>query len=237
MAKNYDYKTPKRRQPIFRIFRAIIKPFFSAKVINNAGDLPDKCIILSNHSAKRGPMVMETSFPVFCGKWGAYPMLGTYKERFRYLRDVLCIQKLKRSKFSATISSLILAFFSKWIYKGMKIIPSFSDARLRKTIQYSIETLESGAGVMIFPEDSSDGYFDVLTSLFPGFVMLSQAYYKKHGDDLPVYIAYYHRKSSEIRIEKPVYVQKLLSQGMTKEQIAEHCKDRINAIYYDNYAK
>ena len=35
--------------------------------------------------------------------------------------------------------------------------------------------------ILVFPEDSNKGYFDIMTSFFPGFVMLSEQYYKIHN--------------------------------------------------------
>ena len=56
-------------------------------------------------------------------------------------------------------------------------MPTYTDARFAKTLRYSMSVLEQGSTVMIYPENSNDGYKDVLTEFFPGFVMLSEKYY------------------------------------------------------------
>ncbi len=59
-------------------------------------------------------------------------MLGKYSERRAYLRDVLYIRKNGRSKVYAGFKSFYEAFFSKYFYKGIKVLPTYSDIRFVK---------------------------------------------------------------------------------------------------------
>ena len=234
--KNIKWKIPKKRQPVWRIFRPILKPFFRVKNVEFLGEkFPEKCIIISNHNNKTGPMVFELNLPTYHVTWGAYQMLGSYKMRFRYLRDVLYIQKNGVNKFKATLKASFEALFSIYFYRGMKVLPSYPDARFRRTLQYSMECLESGRSISLYPEDSNQGYFDEMTHFFPGFVMLSQQYYKKNGEDLPVFPAYYGRKKKKIVVGKPLYVQDFVKQGLDREQIADKFRQEVNQLYYDHF--
>ena len=234
--KEIKWKVPKKRQPVWWFFGKIFHLFYNVKEVVNVGEkLPKKCIIVSNHHNKRGPMVYELNMPIKHATWGAYQMLGNYKMRFKYLRDVLYIQKNGKKKFPATLKAGFEAFFSIFVYRGMKIIPSFPDARLRKTIQYSMEVLDSGMAVSVYPEDSNDGYFEEMGHFFPGFVMLAQQYYKKTGEDLPVYPVYYGQNKKKIVIGTPLYVQQLANEGKNREEIAEVFRQAVNELYYDHF--
>ena len=240
MAKNNseikEWKVPKRKQRVWRVVNKIFKLFFRVKSVEFLGEkFPDKCIIVSNHENKGGPMVYELNLPVFHASWGAYQMLGNYSSRFHYLRDVLYIQKNKVNKFKATLRAGFEAIFSIYIYKGMKILPSFPDARLRKTLKYSIDMLEAGNAVSVYPEDSNSGYFEEMKHFFPGFVMLAQQYYKKTGEDLPVFPVYYGKKKKKIVVGKPLYVQDLVKEGLDREQIADTFRLQVNQLYYDHF--
>lgn len=227
-----EWKIPTRKQPVWRVVKTVLKPFFKAKTVEFEGEkFPDKCIIVSNHNNKKGPMVYEVSLPVFHASWGAYQMLGSYKDRFHYLRDVLYIQKNGLSKFRATSKAWFEALFSIFFYRGMKILPSYPDARLRKTLQYSMTMLDNNMAVSVYPEDSSKGYFDEMTKFLPGFVALSQAYYKKTGEDVPVFPVYWGRKNNKIMVGKPLFVQDMVKEGLDKEQIADRFKDEVNRLY------
>lgn len=232
MAK--EFKVPKRRQPIFSIVKKIfaLTTWRGIKVVSLAGEIPNKCILLGNHSAKVGPMAYEIALPVFNNKWGAYEMLGNYKSRRRYLIDVFYMKKQGWSKRKASFKSTFEAIFSKMIYKGMKIMGTYPDMRLRITIKNSIKVLEADQAILIFPENSNDGYYDIMTSFFPGFVMLSEQYYKLHNEDLPIYPVYYGFKQKKIVIGNPIYLQDLKKQGLDKTAICEVYCNAVNDLYY-----
>lgn len=238
MAKKIkEYKVPSRKQPIYSIFKIFLRPFFrKPKIINLAGEISDKAIVVANHSAKSGPPALDMYYPKFNVKWGAHEMFGNYKMRKAYLRDVLYIKKCKMSARRASFMSTILAIFNPPVYKGMKMLPTYPDARLAKTIKDSIKVLDSNASIMIFPENSNDGYKEVLTEFFPGFVILAEKYYKLRGEDLPIYPVYYHIKKRVLIIGKPTYIQELVKKDMDRNQIAQYFCDEVNNLFA-NYIK
>lgn len=237
MAKKKEFKVPSRKQPIYSCFKVIMRLIYKRpEIINLAGELPDKAIVVSNHSAKSGPPCLDLYYPKFTAKWGAYQMLGNWKSRYRYLRDVLYIQKLHAKPFGSTIKAAIMACFSPMVYKGMKMMPSYPDGRLMQTIKNSGKILDANMSVMVFPENSNDGYFDVLTGCFPGFVMLAENYYRTRGEDVPVYPVHYHVKKRLLVIGKPLHVQDFVKEGLDRYQIADRFKEEINNLYY-NYVK
>ena len=160
-------------------------------------------------------------------------MFGNYSSRRSYLKDILYLQKCGSSRFKATIMSTILAFFNQFVYKGMWMMPSYPDMRLTQTLRNSCKVIESNIPVMIFPENSNEGYKDVLTEFFPGFVMLSLKYYKEYGIDLPIYPVYYSIKKKIMVIDKPIYVQDLVKQGLSRKEIAQVFCDKVNQLFFD----
>ena len=234
--KPIKWKLPKKRQPIWRVFKWIFHPIFYVKNVQFVGEkFPKKCIIISNHNNKKGPMVYEFSLPTRHVTWGAYQMLGSYKMRFKYLRDVLYIQKNGVKKWKATLKAGFEAIFSIYTYRGMKVIPSFPDGRFRTTLKYSMQCLDANMSVSMYPEDSNEGYFDEMKHFFAGFVMLAEQYYKKTGEDVPVFPAYFGRKKKKIVVGKPLYVQDFVNQGMKRDEIAEKFRLEVNQLYYDYF--
>jgi hypothetical protein len=233
--KDFDeYKLPKRRQPVFQFFsKLLFRPIYGVRCESAIESLPDKAIIVSVHAAKNGPLAIAVSYPKFAVTWGHHAMLGTYKERFSYLRNVLYIQKMHKNKFVATLKALYEAVFSIFIYRGIKVIGTYTDMRLLTTVRNSMTVLDSGASVIIYPEDSSEGYFDELRSAYPGFAMLASIYYKKHGEDVPVIPAYVSLKKRRFIIGKPRYVHEMELSGMKQDDIAAVLKDDINSLYRD----
>ncbi len=221
----------KKRQPFFTCFKGIIKLFLKKpKVINLNDKIEEKSILIANHCNIRGPWLYELYLPKKHALWGAHEMLGNYSSRKKYLRDVFYIQKQGYSRRKASFIATIFAVFSPMLYKGMRVLPTFQNARLKETVKRSLDIINNNVPVMIFPEDSSKGYFETLTALLPGFVTLSDAYYKKTGIDLPVYPIYYSTQKKVMIIGKPCYVQEYVSQGLNRKQIAEIYLSKINEL-------
>ena len=237
--KESIYYVPKH-QPFYKFIRLLMPLIFKKpkKIINMAGDLNGKGLIVCNHSAKSGPPALTTHFPVPTAQVGAYEMLGDYKTRRAYLHDVLYIKKLgKKPGLGTSIKCSIMARLSLKMYRGMRIIPSFPDNRFKKTLRYTEQVLNEDTPIIIYPENSNEGYKEVLTEFFPGFVMIAENYYRKTGIDIPVYPTYYSLKKRIMVINKPLYVQDLIKQGLNREQIAEKFRLEVNQLYYDYVEK
>ncbi len=233
--KEIIYKE-KKFKPFYHFAISIGRLVFKKpkKLINLAGEIEDKAIILPNHSAKSGPPTLHLRFPKKTAQWGAYQMLGGFQMRKAYLRDVLNIQKLgKKPGFMNSFKSGFMALFSLKIYRGMHMIPAFPDTRLSKTLKFSEQALQNNMPVIIYSENSNDGYHEVLKGLHPGFVMLAKYHYKQTGKDLPVYPTYLHIKKRVLVIGKPLYVNALLEEGKSKEDIANIFLNEINKLFYD----
>lgn len=230
MGKKKEFVVPSRRQPVWKVVGGVLKWFFKKPtIINlNEGELPSKAIFVANHSAMNGPVVYSLYLPAFTTIWGAGQMLGNYNSRFHYLRDVYFMQKRHMKKFPATIIAGFEALFSIFFYRGMKILPTFTDGRLRATIHNSVKCLNNDVCVTVFPEDSSTGYHEVLTGFFPGFVMLAQQYRRVNKQDVPIYPVYYHKKSNTMVIGKPTTLADYPE--MDRDQIAENFREQINTL-------
>ena len=67
------YKVPSKNQPIFKIVGGFFKLFIFRNIkINylcNKDEIPNKCIMFSNHSAKNVPIAFELYLPIFNVKW------------------------------------------------------------------------------------------------------------------------------------------------------------------------
>ena len=223
----------KKKRPFFSFVKGILRLFCrKPKIVNLGGETEQPAIILSNHVAMNGPLMHELYFPVPTVKWGAGEMLGNYKMRYNYLRNVFYMQKKGYGKARATFLAIFSAAFSKFFYRGMNVVPTWHDARLFKTVTHSVDVLNEGGSVLIFPENSDKGYKDVLTEFHAGFVTLAELYFKKTGKDVPIQPVYYHHKKKVMAIGKPRYVQDYIKQGLGRAQIAEEFRKIVNELYF-----
>ena len=234
MKKSKRYKVKYPKQPVWRGFAGLLRIFFRRpEIVNLAGELPTRAIYVANHSAMAGPVIYNLYFPTPHAPWGAYPMLESYKSRFRYLRNVYFVQKRKMNKAFASFLASLEACFSIWVYKGMHVIPSYPDGRFLKTLRMSLNTLKNNRAVMVFPEHSETGYHETLTGFSAGFVVLAERYRKLHGEDIPIYPIYYHKKRRKMVVGKPHTLEEFRNKGMTRNEIAKEFCKITNRLFTD----
>ena len=227
-----EYQLPRHKQPFFRFVKGILKIIYRKIHTVVLGEpLQDKCVYLANHANKMGPVMYELYFPVYTVKWGAHQMLGSYKERKAYLRDVLYIQKNGMGKRKAAFKATFEAFFSQFFYKGMKFLPTYPDMRLAKTVKKSVEVLNDNTAIMIYPEDSNHGYNDEMSGFFSGFALVPENYYKKNKEDVPLRCIYYHKKKRLMVVSESFYMQDFVKQGMDRNAVADLMKEKVNELY------
>ncbi|MGN0814258.1 MAG: hypothetical protein ACI4MH_03400 [Candidatus Coproplasma sp.] len=232
--KEKPFKLPKKKQPFFSVIKLIIRPFYKRpQLVTECEKVEQRAIYVSNHCAKRGAVIMEMYLPVRTAKWGAHEMLEDYRTRRKYLRDVFYMQKKGFGKFRSSFLATFEAFFSIFFYRGMKFMPTYTDARFAKTLNDSVEVLKDDTAVLVFPEDSGEGYKDVMEKFFPGFVMLADNYYRKTKEDLPVYPVYYSQSANKLIVGKPEYLHDLKAQGYDRNAVAELMCNKVNGLYYE----
>lgn len=227
-----SFNIPRKRPLIFRGFKRLVKLFKKKPTIINFNEkIEDKAIFVSNHSAASGPFTLSLFFPKLFVPWGIHNMCGSYKDRWRYLYYVFYQQKLGYGKVRSFIIATGFALISKILYNWMRVVPTYTDMRLTKTMKISMETINNNEPILIFPENSDDGYYDVLKKYNSGFVYLSMLYHKKNNHDLPIYPVYFSSKHKTLLIDKPRYIQDFIKEGLSRDEIAEWFKNHTNELY------
>ncbi len=203
------------------------------KLINyNDEPLENGAIYLTNHSAASGPFTHELYFPLDCRFWGTYEMCGKNKERWKYLANIYFPNKKHFPKWLSKILATIVTPFMQMFYKGIQIIPTYPDSRLRSTLKTSFDELNKGVSIVIFPENSSDGYHKELKQYFAGFYVLAKQYYKKYGKNLKIYNMYYCKKKNLVIIAKATTYLDLAKSGKDEREIADDLKNQANELYH-----
>lgn len=223
----------KKRSATFSVLKSIVKIFKKKPeiIILDENALEDRAIYIANHSAASGPFTFELFFPKYFIPWGTYEMCGNYKMRWNYLYHVFYQQKLHYSKFKSFILATGFALISRLIYNATGLIATYRDVRLKNTFEKSTSVLNKSIPLLIFPEDSSEGYADKPNKYFKGFITLSKIYFKKTNIDVPIYNVYYNKEKNKIIIDKPIKINALLADGKTEDEIAEMFLKKSHEIF------
>ena len=138
----------------FVIFKKIIKFFIRKPNFIYLGDkIDNESIILCNHEGLFSPVKFELyrDFPL--RTWGTYEMNSGLKSSYIYLTEIFYHQKKKWNIHLARLFCLIAAPIVNLFYKGLKLISTYKDIRLKKTLNESIEVLKEKGNLLIFHDD------------------------------------------------------------------------------------
>lgn len=219
------------RKPWFRFIKWIMRVRYKrVKFINLGEELKGGSIILSNHEGTDAPLSLELYSQIPVRFWGAYEMNSRLIDLYRYQTKIYYHQKKHWPLFIARVFCLLASPLTYIFYKGLNLISTYPDARFAVTIKQSIKAIENGESIVIFPEDSSEGYQKELKGFFPGFAKLADVLYTKRGIDVPIYVTYLKKSEHKYMIDAPIYYSELIKNGETPEEIARVLVERCNII-------
>ncbi len=224
-------KQKSKRRWFLSIFKFVIRIFKRKPKFLYLGGEPVEqgSIILSNHVGTSGPLTLELYLDTPFRFWGTYEMNGNLRSVYKYLSFTFYHQKKHWKLFWARLFCIIAAPLTFLFYRGLNLISTYKDMRFRHTLRESLETLKKGHSLVIFPEDSSKGYFDTLTQYFEGFAVLGNLCLKKGLDPL-VYNAYLKKKSKTYIFDKPIRFSELIKQYEDKQELSKYMCDRANEL-------
>lgn len=186
-------------------------------------------IILSNHEGTDAPMSLEIYLNAPIRMWGASEMNSGLVKLYKYQTRVYYHEKKHWNLHLARLFCLIASPLTNLFYKGLDLISTYRDTNFMKTIKESMDALSMGHNLVIFPEDSTNGYLDELEGFHKGFVVFANHALRK-GYDLPIYVSYFRKSDKTYIIDKPVMFSELLKQSESKEDLAKKLCLRCNEL-------
>ena len=220
----------KKRKWWFRALKKLMTGRYKQPTITHLGEeLKGGAILLSNHEGTDAPMTLEIYHPAPLRFWGASEMNSGLIKMYKYQTRVYYHEKKGWNLHLARLFCLIASPLTNLFYKGLNLISTYKDSRIVKTIRESLTALENGESIVIFPEDSTNGYLEVLEGFHAGFVALAESALRK-GLDLPIYVSYFNKTNRTYLIDAPVNYSSLKEEFKTREEITNHLLARCNEL-------
>jgi hypothetical protein len=227
MAKSVGQQNRKRWFKAFK--KLLVGRYKRPKFIYLGEPIRTGGIVVSNHEGTDAPLSLELYLDAPIRMWGAQEMNSGLISMYKYQTRVYYHEKKHWNLFLARVFCLLASPLTNLFYKGLNLISTYRDVRFRRTIRESIEALQQGENIVVFPEDSTKGYLPELEGFLPGFVMLAEVCARK-GMDVPIYVTYFKKKELKYVIDAPVYYSELAKDGATRQEIARRLVDRCNEL-------
>ncbi len=234
MNENNAVEIPKKkrakRKLYFRILKRLMRRRYREPEFVYLGErFGNGGIILSNHEGTDAPMALEIWNDAPIRMWGAAEMNSGLVSLYKYQTRIYYHEKKGWNIHWARLFCLIASPLTNLFYKGLDLISTYRDARFVKTIRESIDAILSGDNVVIYPEDSQNGYLAELEGFHAGFTTLCSIC-QRRGIDLPVYVAYFRKSDMRYVVDAPIRYSELAARYKTKEAIAARLCERCNEL-------
>ena len=181
----------RRISPLYRLIKALVRLFYGKTKVVGAENLPDgPCIVVGNHSQMNGPIACELDFPGRHWTWCAGEMMHLSDVPAYAFRDFWSA-KPKAVRWLYRIASYLIAPLSVCVFNNANCIGVYHDARILSTFRETVEKLQAGDRVIIFPE-TDPPVNNILSTFQDRFVTVAKQYCKRSGAPIsfvPLYLA------------------------------------------------
>ena len=151
------------------------------------------------------------------------------KKMYAYQSKVFYHEKRHWNLFLARMFCLIASPLTNMFYKGLNLISTYQDARLRITLKESVDALNKGHNLVIYPEISDKGYLKELEGFHEGFDVLFD-YCLKNNIDAPVFVSYYQVENKTYVFDKPIKISELKNMNLSRKELADYLCNRCNEL-------
>ena len=175
----------KKENIVTAIVIGILRPFNRHTMVNLDHihqDQDNPLVFLGNHAEIYGPIASALCFPVPVRFWVISHMMFRKQDVRKYLYENTFSKKTFLPVFVRKLLAHILGWLSVNIMSSLRAIAVYRDSpmKLRQTLRESVEALQDGDNLMIFPEHPEGKYVkNGISELSPGFLMLAEAWWKK----------------------------------------------------------
>lgn len=224
--------TEKRRRDywLFCVLRFFVKLFSPKFEIHGLENLPEEpCIITGNHCHMYGPIVGELFFPGPRRIWCNSQMMILKEVPAYTFYDFWAHKPHWWTWPFYKLLSYFVAPFSVCLFHNAHTIPVYRDNRGITTFRKTVESLEKGENVIIFPEHYTPRN-NIIYEFQNKYIDTAKLYHKRTGKALsfvPMYIA---PMLKSVYLGKPTTFDPTAPMEQERTRISQYLMDQITQI-------
>ena len=211
----------------------ILRPFNRHRMVNLdhvKEDTGNPVVFLGNHAEIYGPIASALCFPVDVRFWVISMMMFDKRKVRPYLYENTFSKKTYLPVFIRKLLAWFLGWLSVNVMNSLRAIAVYRDSpmKLRQTLRESVEALDHGENLMIFPEHPDGKYEKGGVSEFsPGFLMLAEAWWKKSGKKLRIMPVYANREERTFTFGEEIVYEPENGFASEQERILYNAREQM----------
>ncbi len=192
---------------LYRVVAALLNVNVWGGELVGAEELPGRgaAVYVANHAGSLGPIAVTSSLPFRVYPWVVGDMMDWHMAPPYLERDFVQPELHLRPPLSG-LASRVISQVSVRLLSGVKCVPVWQGQRLLETYRISVERLQAGKPLLLFPEDP-DLPADDLCGMRPfkkGFPRLGQLYFERTRQILQFYPLAVHARLRRVKVGRPL---------------------------------
>ncbi|WP_100488390.1 lysophospholipid acyltransferase family protein [Sporolactobacillus pectinivorans] len=220
-----------RSHLFFRSLIQFVGLFFARRTLTGAENVrqDEPAVFVCNHMGSYGPVMMTLFFPFPFRPWVTYQIV-TRRICTDYLEAHFTQNELRLGRPFSRWVAAIIAPFCIMLVRGTGAIPVFAGStQIRKTIDQSVDAVEQGDNLVIFPENDDRKHSAFINEFDTGFIHLGEIFHKKTGRNLYFYPVCINKNKKSISIGKPI-IFSMRPFRKEKQRIKAYLQDSIDEM-------
>lgn len=218
--------TPHNEPFLCRLIRKAVDIVYPDIALVGTENIPQEpCVLVGNHSQAHGPIITEERLPFDHYTWCSAEMMHR-EEVAEYAFADFWSQKPKSVRWIFWLISRILPIPASYIMSNARTIPVYRDSRCLTTFKRSVEKLQEGFHLVIFPERHQP-YNNILYDFQDRFIDVARLYYKKTGKCLAFVPMYLAPKLKKVFFCPPVVFDPTVPMDQERQRIRAYLMDSI----------
>ncbi|MBR7142213.1 MAG: hypothetical protein IKD06_01590 [Clostridia bacterium] len=219
----------KKVSPAFKALKGFIKAVYPTFTVEGAENLPDEpVVVVGNHAQLHGPLSCELYFPGLHYTWCVGEMLHV-KEVPAYAYRDFWSAKPAYSRWFYKLLSYLIAPLSAFVFTNANTVSVYHDARALTTFKRTVQLLEEGANVILFPECPTPNN-GIVHAFQDKFVDVAKLYYKKTGKELQFVPLYVCPALKKLCLGEPVPFRADAPIGEERARVCAELSERITQL-------
>lgn len=212
-----------------RVIRKAVDLVYPKMELVGLENLPSEpSIIVGNHSQAHGPIITEERLPFDHYTWCVWQMMNR-DEVAAYAYADFWSKKPKSIRWLYWLISRVIPIPASYIMSHGRTIPVYRDSRCLATFRKTMEKLEDGYHIVIYPEHYVP-YNHILWEFEDRFIDVARLYYKRTGKCLHFVPMYLAPKLRKICFGKPICFQPDRPIAAERERIRKELMESITQI-------
>ena len=219
-------KKPSLLYRFLKKFLLLVYPKIKTEGTENLPEEP--AIIVGNHTQLHGPICCELYFPTDRYTWCAGDMMHL-KDVPAYAFKDFWSQKPKYTHPFYKVLSYLIAPLSVCVFNNAQTIGVYRDTRIISTFKQTVEKLQAGKNVVIFPEHDVR-HNHIIYDFQDKFIEVARLYYKKTKKEVSFVPLYVAPKLHSMHLGKPIRFCADRPIDEERERIRQYLMEQITEI-------